>query len=71
MLISLPATAEKFSPTTYGVMSGSYIRLRRRCAEAHKNPRLLSIELESFRHWGGSMLAHYTNGNVPTKDTKA
>jgi integrase len=25
---------------------------------------LRSIELRSFRHWGGTMLAHYTNGNV-------
>jgi hypothetical protein len=29
-----------------------------------QNPRLLSIELQSFRHWGGRMLAHYPNGNV-------
>ncbi|OGD46870.1 hypothetical protein A3K79_03845 [Candidatus Bathyarchaeota archaeon RBG_13_46_16b] len=31
-----------------------------------KNPRLLSIELRTFRHWGGTMIAHYTNGNVLT-----
>jgi hypothetical protein len=30
----------------------------------NQNPRILSIELRTFRHWGGSMLAHYTNGNV-------
>jgi len=24
----------------------------------------MSIEPRSFRHWGGTMLAHYTNGNV-------
>jgi hypothetical protein len=33
-------------------------------AHMHQNPRILSIELRTFRHWGGSMLAHYTNGNV-------
>jgi hypothetical protein len=24
----------------------------------------VSIKLRSFRRWGGTMLAHYTNGNV-------
>ena len=40
--------------------------MRKRCAEVHKNPRLHSVELRSFRHLGGSMIAHYTNGNVLT-----
>jgi integrase len=64
MLNSLPVKDEKFFPTTYGITSTSYIRMRKRCAEVQKNPRLLSVELRSFRHWGGSMLAHYTNGNI-------
>jgi integrase len=66
MLNSLPKTSERIFPTSYGVMSNNYIRMRKRCAEVHKNPRLHSIELRSFRHLGGSMIAHYTNGNVLT-----
>ena len=66
MLNSLPKTSERIFPTSYGVISGNYIRMRRRCAEVQKNPRLLSVEFRSFRHLGGSMIAHYTNGNVLT-----
>ena len=64
MLDSLPKTSELFFPTTYGVTHSTYNRMRKRCAHIHQNPRILSIELRTFRHWGGSMLAHYTNGNV-------
>jgi integrase len=37
---------------------------RKRAAEISKNPQLLNIELRSFRHWGGTMLAYYSKGNV-------
>ena len=30
------------------------------------NPAMLDIDFKSFRHWGGSMIAHYSNGNVLT-----
>ena len=43
-----------------------YIEVRKRAAELQKNPRLLSIELRTFRHWGGTMIAHYTNGKALT-----
>ena len=33
-------------------------------AAKFQNPVLLSISFKSYRHWGGSMLAHITNGNV-------
>jgi integrase len=66
MLDSLPKTSERIFPTSYGVISGNYRRMRKRCAEVQKNPRLLSVELRSYRHLGGSMIAHYTNGNVLT-----
>jgi len=66
MLNSLPKTSERIFPTSYGVIYSNYIRMRRRCAEVQKNPRLLSVEFRSFRHLGGSMIAHYTNGNVLT-----
>jgi hypothetical protein len=29
-----------------------------------QNPRLNSISFKSFRHCAGSMIAHYTNGNL-------
>jgi integrase len=46
--------------------SSNYIRMRKRCAEIHKTPRFLLIEFRTFRHLGGSMIAHYTNSNVLT-----
>jgi integrase/predicted RNA-binding Zn-ribbon protein involved in translation (DUF1610 family) len=66
MLNSLPKTSDIIFPTTYSVMFSCYDKVRKRAAELQKNPRLLSIELRTFRHWGGSMIAHYTNGNVLT-----
>jgi integrase len=49
---------------TYRTLYTAYKYVRTRAAQVHQNPRLRSIELRSFRHWGGTMLAHYTNGNV-------
>lgn len=66
MLNSLPKKSERIFPTTYNTMFSCYNRMRSRAAEILKNPRLLSIELRSFRHWGGTMIAYYTNGNVLT-----
>jgi len=66
MLNSLPKTSDIIFPTSYSVMFSCYDKVRKRAAELRKNPRLLSIELRTFRHWGGSMIAHYTNGNVLT-----
>jgi integrase len=66
MLNSLPKMSDMIFPTTYSVMFSCYDKVRKRAAELQKNPRLLSIELRTFRHWGGSMIAHYTNGNVLT-----
>ena len=66
MLNALPKKSEIIFNTSYGTMSTLYSRIRKRAAETQKNPRLLKIELRSFRHWGGTMLAHYTNGNVLT-----
>jgi len=66
MLNSLPKTSDRIFPTTYQVMFSCYDKVRKRAAELQKNPRLLNIELRTFRHWGGTMIAHYTNGNVLT-----
>ncbi|MGB9854835.1 MAG: tyrosine-type recombinase/integrase [Candidatus Bathyarchaeales archaeon] len=66
MLNSLPKTSERIFPTTYQVMFSCFEKVRKRAAELQKNPRILSIQLRSFRHWGGTIIAHYTNGNVLT-----
>ena len=66
MLSSLPKKSDIIFPTSYQTMFCCYDRVRKRAAELQKNPRLLSIELRTFRHWGGTMIAHYTNGNVLT-----
>jgi integrase len=66
MLNALPKTSERIFPTSYMTMVNCFIAVRKRAAEVQKNPRLLSIQLRTFRHWGGTMIAHYTNGNVLT-----
>jgi integrase len=64
MLNALPRKSERVFPMTYGTLFSCYTRLRERIAEMQKNSHLLSIELRTFRHWGGTMIAHYSNGNV-------
>lgn len=41
-----------------------FVEVRKKAAMIQQNPRLNSIAFKSFRHWAGSMIAHYTNGNV-------
>ena len=65
MLNELPKTSERVFPTTYNALFCCFDKVRKRAAHLQKNPRLLSIELRSFRHWGGSMLAFH-NVNVLT-----
>ena len=65
MLNELPKISERVFPTTYNTLFACFDKVRKRTAQLQKNPRLLSIELRSFRHWGGSMLAFY-NVNVLT-----
>jgi integrase len=66
MINCLPQKDKRIFPTTYESMNNSLIHLRKAAARNLQNPKLLSISFKSFRHWGGSMLAHYTNGNVLT-----
>jgi integrase len=66
MFNALPKTSEFIFPVSYDSLFTCYDKMRRRTAELQKNPRILSIELRSFRHWGGTMIAHYANGNVLT-----
>jgi integrase len=64
MLNNLPKKAERIFPTTYATMAQSMRNLRRKTAEKLQNPRILNITFKSFRHYGGSWLAHITEGNV-------
>jgi len=65
MLNALPRTDKRIFPTNYAAMQMCLLSLRRKAARKFHNPALLQISFKSFRHWGGSMLAYLTNGNVP------
>jgi integrase len=64
MLNSLPHITERIFPCRYASLIDAYVDLRRRVAETTKNERLLAVEFRTFRHWGGTMIAQMTNGNV-------
>jgi integrase len=66
MLNCLPKNSERIFPTTYKNIYTSYDNVKHRATRTLQNPRLLKISFKSFRHLGGSMIAHYTNGNVLT-----
>ncbi|MCW4045304.1 MAG: tyrosine-type recombinase/integrase, partial [Candidatus Bathyarchaeota archaeon] len=60
MLNSLPKTDERIFPTTYTTISNSFRVLRRAVARTQNNPRILKISLNTFRHFGATMLYHQT-----------
>jgi integrase len=64
MLKNLPKKSEHIFLTTYPTMAQSMRTLRKRTARKLQNPRILNITFKSFRHFGGSWLAHVTEGNV-------
>jgi integrase len=64
MLNALPRKDKRIFPMTYACAEDSLKKLRKKAAQRFQNPVLLSICFKSYRHWGGSMLAHVTNGNV-------
>lgn len=66
MINALAKDEKRIFPMKYRTAQGSLHSLRQIAARNLQNPKLLSISFKSFRHWGGSMLAHYTNGNVLT-----
>lgn len=63
LLNRLPRKDKRVFPTTYQVMLMCLNALKKKAARKQQNPALLDITFKSFRHWGGSMIAHYTNGN--------
>jgi len=64
MLNNLPKKSERIFPATYATMAQGMRVLRRKTARKLQNPRILNITFKSFRHYGGSWLAHVTEGNV-------
>jgi integrase/rubredoxin len=63
MLNALPPKDKRIFPTTYKNIYASLENLRTKAAERFQNPALKRISFKSFRHWSGSMLAYYSNGN--------
>jgi len=64
MINCLPRTSPRIFQVKYSSIYCCFNKLRKRLADLHQNPRLLSIELRTFRHWGGTQIAFLTNGNV-------
>jgi predicted nucleic acid-binding protein len=64
MLDRLPRKGETVFATTYKGIATSYLQMRRRVAQQLHNPRILRISFSAFRHWGGTMVAYYANGNM-------
>jgi integrase len=64
MISNLPKTSELIFPMSYTTMYSTFKKLRKRVAHNQQNPRILSIKLTTFRHWGGTQLAWLSNGNV-------
>lgn len=60
ILNALPKTSELIFPTTYRNLACCYYKVRQKLAKKLNNPRLLSISLVTFRHWGATMLYHHT-----------
>jgi integrase len=64
MLNALPRKDKRIFPVSYKCAEDSLRRPRKKATAKFQNPVLLTISFKSYRHWGGSMLAHVTNGNV-------
>jgi len=64
MLNALPKKSKRVFPTTYHNMFACFRTIRKRAAQNLQNPRLTEISFKTFRHWGGTMIAYYTHGNV-------
>jgi integrase len=63
MLNALPRKNKRIFATTYKNLYSCLENLRSKAAEKFQNPALKQISFKSFRHWGGSMIAYYSNGN--------
>lgn len=66
MIDALPRKEERIFATDYSAMLVSYVKMRKKTADVHKNQRLLAIDFTAFRTWAGTNIAYHTNGNVLT-----
>ena len=66
MLNALPRKKKRIFATTYKTIYASFLNLRKKAADEFQNPALLQISFKSYRHWGGSMIAELSNGNILT-----
>ena len=66
MINSLPKVDKRVFPTTYRAMNNCLRSLKKKVANKLQEPAIRDVTFKSYRHFGGSMLAHYTNGNVLT-----
>jgi integrase len=66
MINALPREHKRIFPMSYRTAYVCLDSLRRRAAARLQNPALIQISFKSFRHWGGSMVAYYSNGNAVT-----
>lgn len=64
MLNNLPKTSELIFPTNYRSMQSTFIKVRKRVAYRLQNPRILKISFVTFRHWGATMVYHYSRGGL-------
>jgi len=63
-MVFLLLKTDRIFPTTYGIMQNCFNLVRKRAATNLQNPRLRKIHFTTFRHWGGTKIAHITHGNV-------
>ena len=64
MINALPRKDKRIFAMNYRCAATLFRLLRKRAAKRLQNPQLLNISFKSYRHFGGSMMAFYTNGNV-------
>ena len=64
MLNNLPKNSTQIFPTSYNCLAHCFRILRNATARRLQNPKILHVTFKNFRHWGGSMLAYITSGNV-------
>lgn len=68
LLNALPKTSELIFPTSYANMGACFQQLKKKVAHNLQNPRILSISFTTFRHWGATMVYHYTKKILLVKE---
>jgi integrase len=60
MLNAPPKNSERIFQTTYRNIAQGFMKVRRKVSQNLQNPRILKISLNTYRHWGATMLYHQT-----------